>query len=103
MFIFSTREGFEDGSNRVCKLKRAMYDLKQASRQWNHKLEQALKSFGLTKSKVDPCVFYNHKMDLIVAIYVDDILILWRDPGTLAKFKQSMSESFKMKDMCSAK
>lgn len=96
-------EGFADGSKRVCKLNRAMYGLKQASRQWNHKLERALQSFGLRKSKVDPCVFYNRELDLIVAIYVDDILILWRDPNTLAKFEQSLSESFKMKDMGRAK
>jgi hypothetical protein len=28
-------EGFEDGTNRVCKLKKRLYGLKQAPRCWN--------------------------------------------------------------------
>lgn len=95
-------EGFSDGTPRVGKLNRAMYGLKQAGRQWNRKLEDALKSFGLKKSKLDPCIFYNHNLDLIVVIYVDDILIFWRDPKTLAKIKSSLSSTFKMKDLGTA-
>lgn len=96
-------EGFTDGTNRVGKLNRAMYGLKQAGRQWNQKLVKALKSFDLMQSKIDPCVFYNHNLDLMVAIYVDDILIFWRDNETLMKIKQSLSNTFKMKDMGLAK
>lgn len=96
-------EYFTDGTNKVGKLNRAMYGLKQAGREWNRTLVNALKSFDLIQSKVDPCVFYNHKLDLIVAIYVDDILIFWRDAAALAKIKQSLCNTFKMKDMGSAK
>lgn len=38
-----------------------------------------LKSFGLQKSRVDPCVYFTKGGQLIVAIYVDDIVIFWRD------------------------
>lgn len=96
-------EGFSDGTARVGKLNRAMYGLKQAGREWNRKLENALKSFGLKKSKLDPCVFYNHSLDLIVSIYVDDILIFWINPDTLAELKASLSSNFKMKDLGTAK
>ena len=30
----------------ICKLKRSIYGLKQASRSWNIKFDQAIKSFG---------------------------------------------------------
>lgn len=50
-------EGFEDGTDRVCLLKRAVYGLKQAGRQWNIKLDAALQRFGLKKSKLDPCIY----------------------------------------------
>lgn len=48
-------------------------------------------------------VFYNHNLELIVVIYVDDILIFWRDPQELAKVKAFLSSTFKMKDLGPAK
>lgn len=63
-------EFFHDGSNKVCRLNRAMYGLKQAGRQWDLKLETALKSFGLTKSVMDPCIYFDNKLNLIVVIYM---------------------------------
>lgn len=61
-------EGFGDGSGKVCRLKKAIYGLKQSGREWNKKLESTLKSFGLRKSRVDPCVYFTENIDLILAI-----------------------------------
>jgi len=66
---------YNDGSNRVCRLKKAMYGLKQSGRQWNIALDNVLRSYGLEKSKMDPCVYHTKDASLIVAIYVDDFLI----------------------------
>lgn len=92
-------EGFNDGSNKVCKLNRAINGLKQSGRVWNIKLVKALKSFGLSQSKMDPCVFYTKSLDLLLAIWVDDIFIFWKDELILKKLKNSLSSTFKMKDM----
>lgn len=92
-------EGFSDGTENVCKLNRSIYGLKQSSREWNKKLENALKSFGLRKSQVDPCVYFSNNIDLILAIYVDDILIFWKDEEKKNELKKSLSTVFKMKDM----
>lgn len=76
-----------------------MYGLKQAGRQWNLKLESALMSYGLKKSKMDPCVYFNENSTLFLAIYVDDILIFWQDENVLHELKKKLSQSFKMKDL----
>ena len=41
-------EGFieQDHEQKVCKLKRPIYGLKQASRSWNIKFDTAIKSYG---------------------------------------------------------
>lgn len=35
--------GFDDGSGRVCKLKKSLYGLKQAPKEWNEKFDTSLK------------------------------------------------------------
>lgn len=96
-------EGYNDQTNRVCQLKKSLYGLKQAGRQWNIKLDSTLKSFGLNKSKLDPCIYYNEDSSLIVAIYVDDLLIFWRCNSKLIRLKDALNKAFKMKDMGKAK
>lgn len=70
-------DGYNDGSNRVCRLNKAIYGLRQASRQWNIKLDEALKEFGLGRSKNDPCIYFSPDSNLIVAVYVDDFLVFY--------------------------
>lgn len=96
-------EGFSDGTNRVCKLNRAIYGLKQAGRQWNKKLDDALLSFKLRKCQMDPCIYCSQDLRLIIAIYVDDFLIFYSDEEDLLKIKNLLCSAFKMKDMGVAK
>ena len=44
----------------VCKLKRSIYGLKQASRSWKIKFDQAIKSFGFEQNLDEPCVYKRH-------------------------------------------
>lgn len=69
--------GYEDGTEKCCKLKKSIYGLKQAGRVWNEILDKVLKNYGLIRSKMDQCIYYSiAKNDiLILTIYVDDILI----------------------------
>lgn len=90
-------EGMEDGTGRVCKLNRAIYGLKQAGHMWNVKLDAELRKFGLKKSKMDPCVYYNDK--IIIAIYVDDFLFFYSNSRDLDQIRTYLCEIFKMKDM----
>ena len=41
----------------VCKLQRSIYGLKQASRSWNIRFDQAIKSFGFIENIDEPCVY----------------------------------------------
>lgn len=96
-------EGYEDGSNLVCKLNKAVYGLKQAGRQWNLKLDAAMKQFGLRKSKMDPCIYISGDVCLVVAIYVDDFLLFYKDEMHLDAIRVFLNKTFRMKDMGPAK
>ena len=41
----------------VCKLHQSIYGLKQASRSWNKRFDQVIKSFGFDQNEKEPCVY----------------------------------------------
>lgn len=94
-------EGFSNGTEMVCRLKKSLYGLKQASRVWNMKLNAALIAFGLTRSEVDPCIYFRVTKEymLFVAVYVDDLLLFTNDTQIKRQLKEELCKQFKMKDM----
>lgn len=60
-------EGFSDGTNKVCRLNRSIYGLKQAGRVWNKSLDNMLQNFGLTRSLNDSRIYVSPTADLIIA------------------------------------
>lgn len=87
--------------NLVCRLNKALYGLKQSSRVWNAKLDAALRSFELLRSKYDPCLYYliDGNRILFVAIYVDDVIIFSNDEALTNDIKAKLSDAFRMKDL----
>ena len=53
-------EGFEDKEypDKVCKLSKSLYGLKQSARCWNLKIDEYLKSSNYTQSTADPCIYF---------------------------------------------
>ena len=90
-------QGVEIQKGFVLKLKKALYGLKQAPLEWNRKLVAVMKELSLKQAQSDTCIFYNDK--LIVAIYVDDLLIVSMLLSDINKFKVELSKRFKTKDL----
>ncbi|KAL0371332.1 UNVERIFIED_CONTAM: Retrovirus-related Pol polyprotein from transposon RE1 [Sesamum angustifolium] len=85
----------------VCKLKRSLYGLKQASRQWNQEFTSQLVAFGFTQSSHDHCLFFMGSEDTFVAmlIYVDDVLITSPSVSLLTDVKSYLDGLFTIKDL----
>ena len=84
----------------VCKLERSLYGLKQSSRCWNKTFRESVEKVGFTQASADPCVFIRKKdMFTIIAIHVDDLMILAEDILEMQRLKDSLKVQFKMKDM----
>lgn len=88
----------------VYKLDKAIYGLKQSGRTWNNKLHSAILQMGLKQSSRDHIYFnVNKNKILIVAAYVDDILMISNDADEKKKLKQELKKRFKIKDLCPIK
>ncbi|KAL4333668.1 hypothetical protein GQ457_07G003260 [Hibiscus cannabinus] len=96
-------EGFfsSDGENLVCKVKKSIYGLKQASRQWYLKFHEVISSFGFVENIMDQCIYQKVSGSKIcfLILYMDDILLATNDRGMLHEVKQFLSKNFDMKDM----
>ncbi|GJY94648.1 putative zinc finger, CCHC-type containing protein [Tanacetum coccineum] len=59
----------------VCKLKKSICGLKQASRQWYLKFDEVMKKHNFIKNQVDQCVYLKMSGSnfIILVLYVDDI------------------------------
>ncbi len=62
-----------DQKNMVCKLKKSIYGLKQASRHWYYKYHEVVISFGFEINSVDDCVY--HKLSGSKFIFGDYMLM----------------------------
>ena len=84
-----------------CRLKKSIYALKQASRQWYLKFDQTIRNFGFKENVEDnyaDAKFKNGKFIFIV-LYVDDILLASSDVSLLLETKKFLSSKFDMKDL----
>ncbi|KAL0561491.1 hypothetical protein IC582_001919 [Cucumis melo] len=86
---------------KICKLNRSIYGLKQASRSWNIRFDTAIKSYGFDQIVDEPCVYKRiiNKSVAFLVFYVDDILLIGNDIGLLTDIKQWLATQFQMKDL----
>ena len=96
-------EGFisKGDENKVCKLEKSIYGLKQASRQWNLKFHESVTVLGFMQNSSEPCVYVkkNSNKVAILTLYVDDILLAGNDIEMLSEIKQWLFKTFEMKDL----
>lgn len=84
----------------VCKLKKALYRLKQAPWAWYERIDHHLTKLGFTKNNADSNLYFKVLQGdmLIMVLYVDDHLITWED-YLIDKYKQDLASEFDMKDL----
>jgi hypothetical protein len=96
-------EGFvmKDNEHLGCRLKKSIYGLKQASRQWYLKFDKVIRNFGFKENEVDNCIYIKFKGGkfTILVLYVDDILLASSDKDMLFETKRFLSSNFDMKDL----
>ncbi|RDY04605.1 hypothetical protein CR513_11662, partial [Mucuna pruriens] len=83
-----------ESKSMMCKLKKSIYGLKQASRQWYHKFHQVITTYGFEANVVDDCVYHKFSGSkyIFLVLYVDDILLASSDTDTKRSFLMYLSD-----------
>ena len=88
---------------RVCRLKKAIYGLKQASRAWNLQFHGVLLGLGFTRTFADAGVYVCHKHEgdgvMIIILYVDDITMMGASLQNIKHIKKALSDRYDMSDL----
>ncbi|KAJ9561853.1 LOW QUALITY PROTEIN: hypothetical protein OSB04_007013 [Centaurea solstitialis] len=95
-------QGFaKEGDTRVCLLRKSLYGLKQASRNWYQKFTNALVDLGFKQSRADYSLFIHKEDESFVAalIYVDDVVVVGNDPIKIQATKDDLDKKFSIKDL----
>ena len=96
--------GFEikGKEKKVYKLHKALYDLKQAPRSWNLKIDSFLTNYEFLRCGVEHSVYYKRGVEsskVLICLYVDDLLVIGSDHNEIEKFKSLMKSESKMTNL----
>ena len=94
---FQPPSGCNTPPGQCWKLKRGLYGLKQAPHIWFNTMSKVLVDSGYKQSVLEPCLFY--KNDLLLVVYVDDILITGKTEDIINDTKRMLQLKFVMKDL----
>lgn len=88
-----------DRRDKIYKLNRALYGLKQSGRVWHETLHPEFIKLGFTQLESEPCVYvYRNGSDLvIIVVYVDDMLIFGNNEKLMHEQETAIATRFRMR------
>ena len=94
--------GFEEGrGDKVCKLKKSLYGLKQSPRAWFDRFSKVLKVEGYKQCLSDHTMFVKTEggRRCILIVYVDDIILTGDHIDEMSRIKLALGKEFEVKDL----
>ncbi|RVW46696.1 Retrovirus-related Pol polyprotein from transposon RE1 [Vitis vinifera] len=91
----------EKQCQKVCKLKKSLYGLKQSPRAWFGRFTKLMRAFGYRQSNSDHTLFLKkqHGKITTLIVYVDDMVVTGNDPEERKALQNYLSKEFEMKDL----
>ena len=93
----------EEGKEKlVCKIKKNLYVLKKAPREWYYKFHLFMLLHKYHRNDMDHCLYMKkakYGSLLILNIYVDNMLIARTNMDNIASLKSKLNDTFDMKDL----
>ena len=96
-------EGFMVIAGKVCHLRKAIYGLKQAGRQWFLMLRACLKELGFVCHDTGDISIFVHRRQggplKILVVYVDDLTMMGNSLDLITRTKEALKGKFQLKDL----
>ena len=83
------------------QIEKSLYGLAQRPWNWFHTIDPVLVDIGFVQLKSDTCVYVysRESVKIILALYVDDLLLAGNNAEAMAIVKSQLKQRFKMTDM----
>lgn len=94
-------KGISLPENKILKLRKSLYGLKQSSKCWNDEINRFLLDIGFCRSENGFCLYTLYRKDgntIYQLIYVDDIILCGSSMSQLNDIKLKLMNKFQMKD-----
>ncbi|SGY22505.1 BQ5605_C065g12802 [Microbotryum silenes-dioicae] len=92
--------GFDLPGDKVLRLRRSIYGLKQAGRIWNRHIDASLRDLGYTATGTDHCVYSrldDRQHPHYIALYVDDLLMISPDLAEIERVISGLEQRYGVK------
>ena len=93
--------GLNVKNNRVCRLGKSLYGLKQSPIAWFGRFTKTMIKYGYHQSQGDHTLFIKRSFGKITVliVYVDDIIVTGDDLKEMDALKEKLSREFEIKDL----
>ena len=88
--------------NKVCRLRKSLYGLKQSPRAWFEWFTKVVKGYGFVQCQSDHTLFVKHFLEgklIIIIVYVDNIILTGNHEDKIDLLKKLLSKEFEIKDL----
>ena len=92
-------QGFSDGTNRVCRLNKAIYGLCQAARQFYLRLDEVLQKLSFRRLAMDWAIWLRDEDGAFIAAHVDDMAAAAKSDQDLDQIANLFAGFMELKDL----
>jgi hypothetical protein len=92
-------DGLDKPAGVVCRLKKALYGLRQSPLYWFNTVKPVIEDMGFESLDCDICLFRHKELGILVVLYVDDLLIAARTTALINRTRDQLMQIYELKEL----
>ncbi|EAQ84778.1 hypothetical protein CHGG_08792 [Chaetomium globosum CBS 148.51] len=92
-------EGLDIPPDMVCRLRKALYGLRKSPQYWFNTVKPLLEERGFKALETDACLFRHKRYDILLVLYVDDLLIAAPSTAMIHTVRDEIIKQFELKEL----